>query len=341
MDWSILPPELLHLISTKFSSISDLIHFRAVCNTWRASASVSHLPPQIPCFLLDTKPGATSLNLYSLTSGKTHTVSVPACRDLTVMDSSNGYLLMRHLTNPDLSLLNPVTNSKVSLPFLPCMASQLVWASLDPVQAEDYAVCLLGIVYTPAPRKFSAFLQPGEVKWTILNKGSNLCCYYKGMYIHVNKISNSLEIYDVATQTLREGPVSPTPGLSYLVVSAGQVIGVLKYDNTRVPVHRCQFEIYRLEFGTDEKRPSWVKISNIGDQILFLNLVNGFSITASCFEGFRGNFIYFLKLTRNGFDNRIWHVPARYDIEAGTGEVLPFPPVTEYGMWFLPSLRYA
>ncbi|KAJ4796932.1 F-box domain-containing protein [Rhynchospora pubera] len=248
---------------------------------------------------------------------------------------------MCDLTIPDLSLLNPVTNCKVSLPSLPGTASTLVWASLDPVQAEDYAVCLLGYVWTPAPRTFSAFLQPGEVKWTIINQGSYQSCYYKGMYIHANNISNSLEIYDVATQTLREGPVFPTLGLSYLVVSAGQVIGVLKYDNTRVPVHRCQFEIYRLEIGTDEKRPSSAKISNIGDQILFLNSVNGFSISAYCFEGLRGNFIYFMKLTRNGFDDGICYVLARYDIEAGTAEVLPFPPVTQHGMWFLPSLRYA
>ncbi|KAJ4796935.1 F-box protein [Rhynchospora pubera] len=239
---------------------------------------------------------------------------------------------MRHLTNPDLSLLNPVTNSKVSLPFIQSMGPRLVWASLDPVQTEDYAVCLFGNAWTP--KKFSAFLQPGEVKWTIINKGSLESCYYKGMYLHLNTDSNSLEIYDVATRTLREGPVSPIAGLAHLVVSAGQVILVLKYDHMYLPVHQCHFEIHRLEFGTgtDEKKPFWVKISNIGDQILFLNLASGFSISASCFVGVRGNFIYFMKETNNGFDNRISYVLARYDIEAGTAEVLPFPPVTKCGM---------
>ncbi|KAJ1687573.1 hypothetical protein LUZ63_018963 [Rhynchospora breviuscula] len=346
MDWSALPPELLHLISTKFSSISDLINFRSVCNTWRASASVSHLPPQIPCFLLQPNPGATTLQFYSLTSGKTHTVSVPTCRDQTVLDSSNGYLLMRHLENHDLSLLNPVNNSEVSLPFLRIREPKLVWACLDPVQTDDYVVCIFGNASTPS--KLSAFWRPGEVNWTIINKGSRKSCYYKGMYLDLATISKSLAIYDVATQTLRdavlpprsEGTFSPSAVVAHLVVSADQVFRVLQHDSKYLPMHWCHFEIHRLEFGTDKKKPFWVKVSNIGDQILFLNLVNGFSISASCFEEVRGNFIYFMREWDTGFDNLNSYVLARYDIEAGTAEVLPFPPVT-CGRWFLPSLWYA
>ncbi|KAJ1687571.1 hypothetical protein LUZ63_018961 [Rhynchospora breviuscula] len=344
MDWSALPPELLHLISTKFSYFSDLIHFRAVCNTWRASAT-SVLPTQIPCFLLEPDPGDTTLQFYSLTSGKTHTVSVPSCHDKTVLDSSNGYLLVQHLENPDLSLLNPVTNSKVSLPFLQIKRPQLVWASPDPTRTDGYTVCMFG--NARVPNKLSAFWRRGEMEWSTINNGSPRSCYYGGMYLVLSTISKNLEILDVATKTLRdvvppppgEGPFSPPRALVYIVVSAGQVLRVLEHDDKYQPADHCRFDIHRLEFGADKKKPSWVKVSNIGDQVLFLNVVNGFSISASCFEGLRGNSIYFMKAEDIFLDHLSCYNLVRYDIETGIAEELPFPSVTG-GAWFLPSLHY-
>ncbi|KAF3326838.1 F-box protein [Carex littledalei] len=303
MDWSDLPPELLHLISKKFYYISDLIHFRGVCKTWRASASVSHLPPQIPCFLTPPDPGTTNLHFHSLASGETHTVDVPICHDQTILGSSNGFLFTCHSANPDLSSQS--------------------WT----------------------PNRLSAFWRPGEMKWTKINNGSQRSCYNEGMYLTLLPISKILAVYDAAAKTLPdvvppppgEGPFSPPGALVYIVVSAGLVLRVLEHDDKYLPVHQCRFDIYRLDFGTGKEPPFWVKISNIGDQILFLNVFNGFSISASCFEGFKANSIYFLKEVDAGASYGSRYVLSRYDIEAGTAEMLPFPFVTG-GMWFMRSL---
>lgn len=345
MDWSGLPPELLHLISNKFYKISDLIHFRGVCKTWRSSASVSHLPPQIPCFLTPPYPGTTTLHFYSLSSEETHTVDAAICHDQTILGSSNGFLFTRHLANADLSLLNPVTNCKVSLPFLQIKRPELIWASPDPVRTDGYAVGIFGNPGTPNRLKLSAFWRPGEMKWTKINNGSQRSCYHEGMYLTLLSISKVLAAYNVAAKTLPdvvppppgEGPFSPPGALVYIVVSADLVLLVLEHDDKYLPVHQCRFDIYRLDFGTGKEQPSWVKISNIGDQILFLNVFSGFSISASCFEGFKRNSIYFLKEVDTGASYGSSYVLSRYDIEAGTAEVLPFPSVTG-GMWFMRSL---
>ncbi|KAJ1687572.1 hypothetical protein LUZ63_018962 [Rhynchospora breviuscula] len=348
MDWSGLPPELLHLIFTKFSSICDLIHFRAVCNTWRASASVSYLPPQIqiPCFLLEPNPGATTLQFYSLTSGKTHNVNVSACSEQTILGSSNGYLLLHHSANPNLYLLNPVTNSKLSQPVLQIEGSRLVWESPGPIRTDDYSVHVSGNTWIP--NKLPAFWQPGEINRTTINEVYQRCCYHDGKYlILISHFYKSIDIYDVATRTLRsavvppvnEGPFFPPGASTYFVISAGQVIRVLQHDNKCLPLHQRHFLIHRLEFQTNEQNHFWVKVNNIGDQILFLNVMNGFSISAAgCSGVFRGNSIYFMKKEDTGFNNRNSYVLARYNIETGIAEELPFPPVTG-GTWFLPSLQ--
>lgn len=345
MDWSGIPPELLHLISKKFHKISDLIHFRGVCKAWRASASIFHLPPQIPCFLTPPDSGSTTLHFHSPTSGETHSVDVPLCVDQTILGSSNGYLLIRHLSNLDLSLLNPVTNSKISLPFLQTKRPVLVWVSPDHVPTDDYTVCILGNSGTP--NRLSAFWRPGELKWTTINNGSTRSCYHQGMYLTLLPVSKVVVTYDVAAKALPdlvlpppgEGPFCPPGALVYLVVSDGQVLRVLEHDDKYLSVHGCRFDIYRLDFGSEKEQPFWVKINNIGDQMLFLNVWNGFSVSASCFEGFRGNSIYFLKEVDNGASYGSTYVLCRYDIKAGTAEMLPFPCVTG-GMWFLRSLQY-
>ncbi|KAJ3685831.1 hypothetical protein LUZ61_014995 [Rhynchospora tenuis] len=55
------------------------------------------------------------------------------------------------------------------------------------------------------------------------------------------------------------------------------------------------FDIYRLDLGSGKQRACWVKIDNIGDQVLFLDEHRGVSFCASDYEGLGENCIYFLE----------------------------------------------
>jgi Protein of unknown function (DUF295) len=253
---------------------------------------------------------------------------------------------MCHSANVDLYLFNPVTNSKISLPVLQVKRPELIWASPDQVGTEDYTVCICGNPGTL--NRFSAFWRPGRSKWTTINNGYQRSCYHEGMYLTHFPVSKVVASYDVVAKTSPEevlpppgeGPFSPPGALVYLVTSAGQVLRVLEHDDKYLSVHGCRFDIHRLDFHSEKKeKPYWVKINSIGDQILFLNVWNGFSVSASCCEGFRGNSIYFMKEVDAGSSYGSTYVLSRYDIEAGTAEMLPFPCVTG-GMWFLRNLQY-
>lgn len=89
------------------------------------------------------------------------------------------------------------------------------------------------------------------------------------------------------------------------------------------------FRIYKLAFDGRNNPVCWVKIYNIGDQMLFLDVMNGFSISSKSFPKHRGSCIYFLYAN---------YMPCRYNIEDGKIERLCSPFVL-HSSWFVPDLR--
>ena len=99
-----------------------------------------------------------------------------------------------------------------------------------------------------------------------------------------------------------------------------------------------KFYIHRLEFGNGKGNPCWVKLSSIGDRILFLQIhlghrSCGLCLRASDFAGFKGNCIYFT------FCAGHFNVVNMYDM--GNGETTdintPFGQ-EDYITWFMPTL---
>ncbi|KAF3339506.1 F-box protein [Carex littledalei] len=72
---------------------------------------------------------------------------------------------------------------------------------------------------------------------------------------------------------------------------AGAFLGIQRQFHSGT---KFWFEVYRLD--EELEPPCWVKMSNIGDLIIFLNDDStGFCLSASDFKGIKGNCIYFLK----------------------------------------------
>ncbi|KAJ3679855.1 hypothetical protein LUZ60_016133 [Juncus effusus] len=346
MDWSSLPPELLRLVSNKLSDLAHFIRFRAVCHNWRSAAQTSDPPPQLPWFLETHEFDAAELRFYSVFSGEVLTVHVPSSYGKWVSGSSHDYLVTSRWRSGVFSLLNPLTKREVQLPFLDVKRPAAVWVGPDSAKTDDYLVVIHGNKVKPKTQIISFNRNGNNMKNQItIEGGSCRSCFYNGMYFSLRLISKEIEVFDISTQTLRyvisppetEGPFFPPGASTYIVVSAGEILRVLQHYDKYLPVEKCKFDIHKLDFGSESKKPFWVKIDSIGDQMLFLDALNGFSVSASCFDGFRGNYIYFLKEIDQGNEYFSSYTLCKYDITDRKAEELSCPFV-EGGTWLVPSL---
>ncbi|KAF3335316.1 hypothetical protein FCM35_KLT19823 [Carex littledalei] len=104
----------------------------------------------------------------------------------------------------------------------------------------------------------------------------------------------------------------------YLVESCGDILAIGYKRDARWTNYK--FFIHLLKFDNGKGNPCWVKLSSIGDRILFfdfpLSTGRGFGLRASDFAGFKGNCIYFVY---NGipYIDRVKLINM-YDIENGS-----------------------
>ncbi|KAJ4821604.1 F-box SKIP23-like protein (DUF295) [Rhynchospora pubera] len=347
-DWSGLAPELLQTIARKLPDISDFVKFRAVCATWRSSAPVSDPPPQLPWFLQQPFEDESDdhLSFYSLFSGKLHTISSRNSSGNELIGPAHDYIVLYDWTSHQISLLNPLTDTKVVLPFLDIAPPRLLLqVGPDPIHRGECVALTDNL-------SILALFKPAENEWVVIKEPSFLGrnAYYNGMYFIHDHFGVTKVVDTVNRKVLHVIPPSPESsikevynsawGEKYLVQSAGDILQVCLHDFELHPVTDCQFHICKLEGLSSENggKPHWVKVSSIGDQILFLDDNNGFSLSCRDFSGFRGNSIYFIKWQANHVYDQPRSVLCRYDIEQARAEPLTCP-LTKGGTWIVPSLR--
>ncbi|KAJ3705244.1 hypothetical protein LUZ61_008949 [Rhynchospora tenuis] len=353
-DWSGLLPELLQTIARKLPDISDFVNFRAVCTTWRLSACVSDLPPQLPWLLEERESLKGDLRFYSLFSGKIHTVPSSNSSANRFYGPAHDYIVLYNKTTHQISLLNPITDKKVVLPSL---SLDIVWLKSisvgpDPIRNGDSVV--LSGYSDDFKTGFVALYQPIEKEWVVIERNFSLTfcdAYYNGLYFLNEEETGTTKIINTATPKVVH--VVPRPPeednyeccasltdvawSTYLVQSAGDVLRVVSHTLESLQTYESHFHIHQLDLGGENVgKPCWFKISNIGDRILFLGNDDGFSLSCRDFSGFKGNSIYFLKDYCRGF--LPFYSICRYDIEEARVEPLACP-FANSGTWIVPSLR--
>ncbi|KAL3539120.1 hypothetical protein ACH5RR_002486 [Cinchona calisaya] len=108
-EWSQLPGELLHLISTHLSSEIDLLRFCSVCSAWRSSVyrRTSLSPSRFP-ILPNSGISDTTWGFY-LSKRTIYSVGLPQIQ----FRSCGGWIIKLERDNPDRThLLNPLTRSQ-------------------------------------------------------------------------------------------------------------------------------------------------------------------------------------------------------------------------------------
>ena len=178
-----------------------------------------------------------------------------------------------------------------------------------------------------------AFWRPKAEDWVIVEGVDDSAnAFYMGQYFSNDAETDITNVIDIATKKLAY-QVAPPEGtnpllkgctIMVMVESGGKILRLFQHYETG----QYHFDIYCLYFGDGEGKPCWVKITDIGDQMLCLDYNRGLSFCVSNFAGFKENCIYFLN-----YERRL----CRYDIGDGTTEVLPCP-FDFRGTWFMPSL---
>ncbi|KAJ1691539.1 hypothetical protein LUZ63_015694 [Rhynchospora breviuscula] len=342
-DWSELPSELLHLIVQKLpTNVPDFIRFRTVCSTWRSSAPVSDPPHQFPWLLelFKRDDGFYTVikrqRFYSISSGETLTIPLrnkkPELRNFVNGGVYNGYLPFVDYHECTLSFFNPITRERSSL--LPMRYGRnspwMVWNG-----TTDSTVVLHQYLLMRDRMQECSFYDPRRNRR--VEKWEYHCCYWQGMFFSTYA-GQPTDVFNVYSKQLLQTIRSPEIGSiqnslayglrkSYLIVSSGAILRVLWfYDSKKKSVEESVFYIYSLDFDRTDGKSNWVRIYYIGDQILFLGEMNGFSMTARPNSGFREGCIYFIDPSKNK--------PYMYDLLGGTVERVPCP--FDNCTWFLP-----
>ncbi|XP_078159092.1 putative F-box protein At1g44080 [Carex rostrata] len=347
-NWADLPPQLVPLILKNLPDLCDFVRSRAVCRAWRSSSSISDLPRQFPWIIRIIGEGP-DLELYSIALNKLYTIRVDCSSDTRLFGAASCFMLTGQEGDVDsFSLLNPLNNSEIFLPVLhDCNPHSLLlkypWFSHLSYQIDDYMLV--------SDYELSVVCKPGDDKWDIIGPGhrSLYCCYYfQGLCFRVFVF---IEIIDISS--LEVLYVIPPPkdeemlrlkgfAYPYLIESCGEILAVCCLESYKTMDYK--FFIHRLEFGNGKGDPCWVKVSSIGDRILFFHFPagtgRGFCLKASDFAGFKGNCIYFINKSTN-YPSGHNQVINMYDIQNGETVFIDTPfDCGNLITWFMPTLNH-
>jgi hypothetical protein len=326
-DWTLLPLELLQLISENLTSISDYVHFRAVCTAWHVASSPHpcHLPPQLPWLVLPRGPDngedahlGSSLSLYDLSQSRTHVLDLPAIQGKRICGSSHGWLVLER--NGGVWLLNPITRDEISLPSLSARPNSIYGGNIK-VEAQNCVLkfCIKKAVLSSKPLVDSkclvmalfwstwatAFCRIGDECWTTLTVEDELLappycvidiCYHNGLLYEI--LGNGhVWIFDIHKPDYN--PVSATIGedpdreVEYIraVEGGSDEHGLLVFFRDR------EFADYIRMLSTEKEEWLNVEADYLGTHIFFLGgIFHCIALPAADLklDGWEGNIICYI-----------------------------------------------
>ncbi|KAJ4732911.1 F-box protein [Rhynchospora pubera] len=260
-----------------------------------------------PSSLIKSEPSIARWPVASFFTGPSHGYLYAA---------SHGSLHLNcYLLNPITKDVLPFASTRYQRPFLVCMGP-------DPVKSDDY-MAFIDDTFSQT----MGFYRPRYWEWTYVQMPSlELNLYHaclKGAYYMSEDETGDTVVVDIACGFSFTVPSPKIPASSdhvYFVESAGKILRIDKQLNR-------SFAIYHLHVEGEIGQSRWVKTNCIGNQILFLDLRNGISITASPSTGLRGNCVYYLESPG----------VLKYNIEDGQTEKVPCPFKTG-STWLVPDV---
>ncbi|XP_060196254.1 F-box protein At2g26160-like [Lycium barbarum] len=325
VNWAELPGDLIGRIAKRVKVMEDFITFRAVCTSWRAAASkdlFDVLSPQVPLLMLADKDDDYR-EFYSLSKKKVSRIFLPEARGRDCFPTE-GWLFTVSNTG-EMNLLHPFSRTQIQLPpeeslldlcipdpnhedEIPGYRIVNAVLSANPSHTSDYAL----VVSYRALECLLAFWRPGDLKWTCIIYGSNVCLvssmiYNNGRFYAADVHSCEVWVFDILglrssiiLQPIIELHLLPSlqAGIFreiswfYLVEVCGAVLLVSRFIDERATFETVKFKVYKLDVIKGELMEE--EINNLGDSTIFLGLGGAASsVDSTKFTGVKANHIYF------------------------------------------------
>ncbi|KAJ1691131.1 hypothetical protein LUZ63_015286 [Rhynchospora breviuscula] len=342
-EWANLLPDVLNHIAKCLTKIFDFVRFRAVCHAWRTS--ITELPPYFP-WILDNReyPPSPNLTFYSLPLNKTYTIPTPRSLDKKYLlgPYSHGYMAtLSQRSHRPVSLLNPLTNHEIYLPACPSVCNEH-WIGPRQNQRGEHVVLSYGLSCSKFPKL--VFCHPGQKNWHKLKLGSAYknCrhFYLKGKLFSVQSRTGVTKVTNI-TNGATLAYVVPPPFEGYSTERSDEhIVEDSLGDILRVSDVKIGFHVYRLDVGNKKgSSPCWVKISDIGNQAIFIDMDGAFVLRAGELSQIKRNSIYRLKTFFRGKRAPPTYEAWRMEIDTRKCERLHCP-FEKPKSWFVPNLHH-
>lgn len=266
--WSELPDDLLDAISKRFSMV-DYLSFGHVCTKWRSSSVASRkdfFSSQPPLVILMSSRGKKACFFFNICDGRRYETKLPCFAGKFFIGSSSGYLIMEG-TEEDFWLTNPVTGHKLDI-IKPLQRGDWVHLSdltifASTIPQKDFLVVSISSINLQIQ-----FRRSKDVNWHIYK----FPCKSWGF---IDLVVFKLKVYALGTDcqigilSLKSPPslipvrLKGKPKLTNYVkfVASDQRLLVVDF----IPLLRLQ--VYEI----DILRMEWVKVTDLGDQALFIS----------------------------------------------------------------------
>ncbi|KAH6779609.1 hypothetical protein C2S52_010846 [Perilla frutescens var. hirtella] len=371
-DWSKLPYDIIHKVSTYLVVIEDFLAFSAVCNSWHSVyvAKQWHPRPQVPMLMFSDYENSSFRSFISLYRNKVYNLELPEVHGRRCWGSSLGWLLT---IGDDLKirLLNPFTRVSVSLPSKSSLQIHfgeiLDWYDIiqkafifrNPCTSgrneEDLVVL---IIY--GPLKQLALCRPGYSSWRSIKEANHagfidVACLkdqifaLRDMGTLVVVDIESLAVVDVNGQRHPQHvALSLLPQWDweqlFLVESCGDLWIVYQYHCNS---HRRYHSIESIEFliySFDFSKKQWIRLSSLGNRAVFVGDHCSVATCASDFLNCKGDCVYFVGArTEQRWPYSDVHVDLGvYSMVKGSCKRLGFgadaPKCYSFPLWVTPTL---
>ncbi|XP_045820617.1 F-box protein SKIP23-like [Trifolium pratense] len=280
-----------------------LLRFRSVCSSWRR-ASVqnchhNHVPSKLPQFLHSDKINFlrswSKQNIFLIKPPETLTSTHHRPWLIRIGPDVSGKPQMWHPF--DLFLLCPFHQPIIDFNQIPVIHLGHQFYIHDHYHKVVAATCEVGqplVVLTYDMDNILNIFRCEDNSWTTIPTvppmlyGGDICIF-KGRTCVADKNGRTLMIGENFSVLLLANPVSGGD-VKFLVESECDLLLVDGHEvYTSVADKDVKFDVYRL----DEKEKKWVKLTTLGDRVLFVQQEGSFSASASDLHVAKGNCIIF------------------------------------------------
>lgn len=331
--WLDLPDPLQELVLERLP-LSDYIRYGGVCRKWRSiqrAHRLRHAPGPPP--VLSPLPWLipSNLNLDSCYSPFDRTLhrlrpSSAALTHRRCLASAHGWLLLLHLRDLSLSLLNPITSAHINLPPVSLSYGFNIIGAGAMSAPPTHPHCTLLLLLLDADYVFlhnlnnGSWIQlplphlplhsPMDLGPSVVFSGDTFYCMAGGWLYAVDPRPPAPAVRFLDMDCSRLPRVD---GMNYSLAELGrEVLLVVAPSDERFDI--MEFQVFRADISGG----AWVRAHTLGDRSLFLHERCSFSLLAAD-VGCKKNCIYYLKALAR-LESR-FSAPAKlvevFDIETG------------------------